>query len=308
MNTKIDIIRLFKDFNVKYHTEGYKQCGYGWLQIDCPYCSGSHGPHLGWNIRNNYFNCWRCGFHSTIKVLSDILNITNATVKEIINEYVDIETAYTEIKTRTNTKTKLDLPIGTTNLSDIHKKYLEKRGFNPNQLELIWDLKGTTYCKDKDEDYSYRIIAPIYDKKYRLITYQGRDFTGQQENKYKCCKKENEIVHIKHYLYGYWLLKNYESVVICEGIADVWKYGVGAVATFGVSYKPEQVNLLKDFKNKYILFDNDEAGKNAAIKLSNDLSSFGGNTYIIKIPKKYKDIGEMPEKEVISIKKEITKN
>ena len=57
----MNIIQLFEDYKIPYFTEGYKYCRPGWVNIDCPFCIGSPGPHLGYNLSGNYFNCWRCG-------------------------------------------------------------------------------------------------------------------------------------------------------------------------------------------------------------------------------------------------------
>ncbi len=162
------------------------------------------------------------------------------------------------------------LPQGTRDLQKPHKKYLRKRGFDPKELEQIWNIKGTGSLGR----YSHRIIAPIYFNKI-LVSYQGRDITDKADLKYKACSIEKERIHHKYIGYGYDLTNKKECLVV-EGVFDAWRMGAGSVALFGTGYTPQQVQFLSTFKRVFVLFDSgeEEAQKNG-YKLSFELQELG---------------------------------
>ena len=67
------------------------------------------------------------------------------------------------------------------------------------------------------------------------------------------------------------------SVVIVEGITDVWRLGPGAVATFGIEWTNEQALLLKNFARVFVMYDfEEEQAEEQAYKLGVTLSGLGG--------------------------------
>ena len=94
-----------------------------------------------------------------------------------------------------------------------HIRYLEGRGFDAQYLINKYDLRGTLYTGDI---YAYRVITPIYYNN-RIVSYQGRDFTGKQNIRYATCKPENEIIHHKKILFNLDNSKQ-ESVIVMEGV------------------------------------------------------------------------------------------
>ena len=59
-----------------------------------------------------------------------------------------------------------------------------------------------------------------------------------------------------------------------EGIADAWRLGPGAVATFGIKYTPQQITALKSFKRVSLLYDTDDEAMKQANKLAYALAPF----------------------------------
>lgn len=292
----IDIILLLNNYSLPYVTKG-KNIGKEWIGVDCPFC-GDAGNHGGFNIVKGYYNCWKCGGKHLTTAIAKLLNIPHHKAQDIINN--PIYKLRTGANTASNTKVRVKytqslkcvLPAFTDDMKGMHKKYLKKRNYNPAELMMTWNLKGTSITGD----YKYRIIAPIY-LNNRLVSYQGRDITDRSLLKYKACKKENEVIHHKHTLYGIDKVLG-DTVIVVEGITDVWRLGVGAVATFGIEYTTEQVVMLHSrFQKIFILYDAYPAkAVTQSEKLANELQNMGSDVEILELEKG--DPGDMGTEEV----------
>lgn len=194
---------------------------------------------------------------------------------------------------------RVDFPLGTVELQPKHRDYLIGRNFDPDLLERIYGLKGTGPLGD----YKFRIIAPvILDGK--MVSYQGRDVTGKSDLRYKACPLDLEVIHHKHTLYGVDLVKG-GSVVVVEGITDVWRLGPGAVATFGTGFTKQQANMImQKFKRVYLLFDPEPKAQQVAEELSWVLSNVGVESYIIDLGSGT-DPGDMKQDDADNLMKEL---
>lgn len=213
----MNIIQLYQDFSIPYQTEGHKHCRPGWVNIECPFCFGNPGLHLGYHLEENYFYCWRCGSHFLDETIGKLLNISRKEVNKIIHNYdgfVPVKEPKVTIR-----KKVYKLPSGILSLQPSHKIYLRKRGFNPDQLEKDWNLLSTGPVSELDGiNYAHRIIIPVY-WEGKQVTFQARDTTGKAMRKYLACPADRELVNIKHIIYGkpeYW-----GDLGICvEGVTD----------------------------------------------------------------------------------------
>jgi DNA primase len=265
----INIIKLFKDFNIPHLTEG-KNCQAGWVNTNCPFCNDKSN-HLGYNLTGHYFNCWHCGKLDLYKVIK---RLTHGNVYEIIKKY-SISTAVRQhLKKKEIIKKKLIVPE--TKLKQIHKKYLIGRNFDPDFLIKKYDLRGTINVPN---GYKYRIIAPIY-YKGEIVSFQGRDVTGKQELRYKACKQEREVVCHQNILYNLDNCKK-EWIVIVEGITDVWRLGDNSASVFGIEYTPYQVSCLSSYKTVFTIFDDEEEAQKQAKRIGKDLKKLGVKVYNI---------------------------
>ena len=165
-------------------------------------------------------------------------------------------------------------------------------------MSRVWGLLGTGPIGE----YKFRIVAPI-EFEGRLVSYQCRDITGRAALPYLACAQENEVRDHKHCLYGMDLVPGH-SVVIVEGIADVWRLGPGAIATFGIGYTTEQVDLMRRWKRRFVLFDSaDPQALEKAEQLADMLSGFGGWTEILEIDSS--DPGAMDQEDANDLMKEL---
>lgn len=284
---RLDIIALYKNHNVPFITTGNKHCLPGWVQTNCCFCMGPRNYHLGFNMINEYFNCWRCGWHPLDAVIATILKQTIYEARNTIQEYrTGKPTVPASAPIEIKRPTKIEVPGGT--LMKPHLDYLKKRGFDNESIEWLvstYKLKGTGPVGPD----SFRIVAPIYFDG-NLVSYQGRDYTEKSPLKYKACPKSLEIRDHKDCLYAMDLVKG-DTVVIVEGIVDAWKLGPGAVATFGSAFTWAQVRLLVERWNRHvILFDPD-----ADIEIHKLATAISGlcKTTTVAILKGWKDPGEL---------------
>jgi hypothetical protein len=302
VGTKImfQIIEFLNEYGVEYITEGTKHCTEGWVQIECPFCVGNPGYHLGFNMNGEYWNCWRCDWHSMEEVVMELTHSSRSEARIIIKQFNGRPSIPIQSKKIKVFKRRLEFPVGTRSLQKQHREYLKRRKFNDKELEKIWGLKGTGFTGP----YKYRIIAPIFYQS-RMVSYQGRDITDKQTTKYKACKKELELIQHKHLLYGLDFVKG-KTIVVCEGVTDVWRMGKGAVATFGTSYTQQQMNLLSEFQKVYMLFDTGEIeASRHAEKAAYSLSSLGIETDIVELDKN--DPADLDQQEAEKIMKLLIK-
>ena len=268
------IIDFYQDNNVSFITGGHKHAQNGWVNTACPFCVGNAGFHLGYNVDEDFFTCWRCGGKSHLQIIRHFANVSWRRAAEILKQYGGKSFV---TKKQIILADETFLPSGTGDMLDRHKAYLEGRDFDADELERIWELRGT----GKKGSYRNRIVAPIY-RRGELISYQARDITGKADIPYKACPKEGEVVEHKNSLYGLDQVRG-DSIVIVEGIVDVWRLGIGAVATFGIKFRQPQVALMRSFKNRFIFFDSDPQAIEQAEKLYFMLSSFPGYTELVDI-------------------------
>jgi len=295
----MDILRFLKDYHIKYSDRGSKITD-GWIGVDCPFCDGNN-YHLGFHMSSGAVSCWSCGKHSHIAFIKALLNCSLSKAIEIKKEYETNRYHYNDSELESHTTIHADvclLPTGCERLSKRAKEYLIERSFNPNTLEDVWNLKST----DAFGDYKFRIIAPIIVDDI-MVSYQGRDYTGKSDLKYKACKSENEVRNHQTVVYGSNLVKG-ESCIVVEGITDVWRLGPGAVCCFGIDFTLAQVNFISNrFKNVFVLFDAEEQAQKQARGLATLLNARGIEVDILELESG--DPGEMNQRDADNLIKEL---
>ena len=297
----MDILKLYNDYGVNTAAEGDKHYRPGWVQVPCPFCTGNVGHHLGYNIQDNYFNCWRCGHKNTVNAIQNILKVSKSETFKIIRQYKG-QTDTKNIKKIVVKKKSFKLPVNEPILDiPYHTRYMTKRGFSYKDIVKLQDTYNlrcsTNFVKIDDIDLSWRIIAPIIvDNK--IVSWQTRDTTDKSPLKYITCPKSRETIHHKHLLY--FEPDNKDIVILTEGIFDVWKIflaGFPATCGFGVELKDEQIILLKQFKKVILFLDPDKAGAKKEMDLFRRLI-FAGIKVDEVINLTTKDPGDMSKKEI----------
>lgn len=289
-------LKFLEDYNIDHSDEGENSAP-GWMQIQCPFCFDNL-DHGGFNLKTGYYNCWKCGKHSTNEVITALLHVSKKEAYGIARKYNKYSPIFYNEKTPQTYAKKVEFPDFTYDLQKEHKSYLEKRGFDPDRVERKYKLKGTSYLGD----YKFRIICPIFLEK-KMISYQGRDITDKAKERYKACKKERQVKHHKHSLYNI-DNANKESVIVVEGITDVWRLGNDSVALFGIEFTRAQAFLLaQKYKKVFILFDPGKVENLQAFDLGMILAGLG--TQVEQIEIFDSDPGDLPYKEAFYLKKQL---
>lgn len=108
--------------------------------------------------------------------------------------------------------------------------YLDRRGIS-QEWAAKYDLRFCNFGvnvyrnpqgEEIKQDFSKRIIIPVHDLNGNLVTFQGRDITGQSDQKYKFA---GGLPGTARYLYrGHVALAlKAKHVLLCEGAVDVIK-------------------------------------------------------------------------------------
>ena len=287
-----DYKRFFEDYGIQYWASG-KNVPDGACNTQCCHCD-DRSNHLAWNNTSTY--CWRCGEHSLFSSIKELLGCDNKTVFSILKEKYNTLIDEEEEKIVYHNQT---IEVPGSKLLPQHIKYLEGRRFDVQYLINKYDLRGTLATGDI---YAYRVITPIY-YNHRIVSYQGRDFTGKQNIRYATCKPENEIIHHKKILFNLDNSKQ-ESVIVMEGVYDVFRFGDNSIATMGISYTKEQLALLaKRYRRVYTMFDPEVDAQNRAKILCSDLSMAGLETVNILLDEG--DPAEQSEEVVREIKRDL---
>lgn len=297
----MNILQLYQDFSIPYASPEQRHYREGWVNTECPFCTGHEGNHLGWNLDESYFSCWQCGGHKTFTTISKLLKITEQKARQILKQYQINAPKAKEAKVKIRRKAHR-LPSNTEPLLDRHKQYLEKRGFDAAYLEEKYGLLGTGPVSSLNEiNYKFRIIAPIY-WEGKQVSFQSRDITDRSKLKYITCPKDRELIHHKHILYSSSVLPSYTGIIV-EGITDVWRFGDIAYATFGIKYTAIQVRLIAGlFKRVAVVFDDETQAIIQANKLVGELKFRGVDAWTVSIDG---DPGSMKQSEADELIKNI---
>ena len=302
----MDISRLLRDYGIAYVTEGHSHTTEGWVNVHCPFCPGSQDFHLGIHEEGTGCHCWRCGGHSTTAALSRVLRLPEREIRGILQKY-------RLGRRRTEDPKRIAIfpfkyPAPNSPLSRHYKGYLAHRGFDPEKLETEWNLFQSGPVSRLDGiSYNYRIIIPII-WGGEVVSFQARDITGDAPLKYLACPKRREKIHHKHIVYGNQeKARRSPAIIVVEGVTDVWRLGPSSVATFGISFRTEQVLTLAQMNNRFfILFDTDPQAQEQARKLAVKLKTLGKKTEVIRIMDG-EDPGSMKQKDADKFVRELLK-
>lgn len=288
----MDIIRLYRDYGVDHKAEGHKHTRPGWVNTECPFCTGNPGMHLGWNLKEEYFFCWRCGWHAPIATLSELLKLEPRTIIPILKQYELNRTVYNQSKIEKKT---FKFPSSLSHLKTSHKKYLKGRGFDPDKLEVEWMLQGTSPVSRLDNlSYKFRILIPFY-WNGEVVSFDSRDITENQKEKYLACPAYYETIGHKEILYGDQEQWDPQLGICVEGPTDVWRLGKMAFATSGIQYKREQIRIMSNtFKRIAVVYDDDPQAQVQAKKLVAELKFRGVDAWNVPIKG---DPGSMTDKQ-----------
>lgn len=274
----MNIETLLSDAGIGFRRGGeHHHVKQGWLGIDCPWCGTTGKYHLGISLRGwPNGNCWRCGPHRASEIFGKL---------GISLRGVDFDSGPRTARQTGDYRRPAGVMPG---LAKQHRVYLRRRGFDPDELVRLWDLGSIGIAAR----LSWRIFVPVWFGGQQ-VSWTTRSISKDQR-RYMSARPEEESVPIKETLYGWDYVR--QAVVVCEGPTDVWRIGPGAVATYGLAYSRQQINLLASVPYRLIAFDDEPAGHKAALALAEQLGYNDGETYLART--EAADVGSAGKREV----------
>ena len=239
-----------------------------------------------------------------VNALSRVLKLPISEVEKILQNYGRTR-AKKIVSTPKISISPFKFPKPYGKLNEQGKAYLTKRKFDPEYLEREWGIRQTGPVSLLDGiSYGNRILIPIRWNR-KTVSFQTRDITSKSDRKYLACPMRREVMHHKNIVYGKqagWLE---EPLIVVEGVTDVWRLGKHAVATFGTSFKMEQVLLLSKIAEKFvILFDGEPHAQEQAKKLAIKLKVLGKKVVVETVEG---DPGDMEQKDADYLVKQFRK-
>lgn len=188
---------------------------------------------------------------------------------------------------------------------------LKAKGYTPQDIETAGLGK---FRKQGDSTYDMfrgRLMFPLFDHMGKIVGFAGRAMQADQIPKY-INTQETPIFHKEKFLYGIHETKKYikeeNAAIIVEGEFDMLSlYQNGyknVVASKGTALTPGQVNLVKRYTDTAILiFDNDKAGLDAAVRGVKIIQNIGLNIKIGMMDGDVKDPDDLMKKDPKAFKK-----
>ncbi len=197
-------------------------------------------------------------------------------------------------------------------------------GFNPTYDNItnnllskynMKDLIDVGITKESKNDYidifSHRIMIPIFNQYGNPVGFGARVLDSNSKPKY-INTMATPLFNKSELLFNYHKAKSFArdyEIIVVEGYMDVISANAmgfaNTVGIMGTALTKEQIELLKKLKCEITLsLDNDDAGKNAMIRIIPELLNEGLEVNVLDISRlngKYKDFGDL---QVANIQKE----
>lgn len=184
-------------------------------------------------------------------------------------------------------------------LWDALANFLQKRGWRSKDMTdagvSVNSRRGTLIDK-----FRQRLMFPIWDGQGRVVAFTGRSLDDKQEPKY-LNTATTRLYDKSRTIYAYHLAKDKiresREVIFCEGQMDVIAcHQIGfknTVCSSGTAATKMQLQILKRTADSLLVaFDKDEAGQNAAYKLTEMALQLGMIVKVIDMGS-FKDPDEM---------------
>jgi len=174
--------------------------------------------------------------------------------------------------------TRVSSPKGLEPLIRRHRKKLRQDGFDPEELERLWQLQSIT---GKGNPLAERLFIPCFCEGVLCSWTTRAMFDTHHGNRYRAACPQQETIARQNRLYGQDYVRN--SVIVCEGPRDVWAIGPGAVATLSLGCSDWQLAWLSRIPIRVICFDAEPIATKRAIEVVDALSMFPGITSLLEL-------------------------
>lgn len=195
--------------------------------------------------------------------------------------------------------------------------FLKKKGYTEKEMEK----SGLVFFRGQN-NYSSRffgrLVFPLLNHREMVVGFSGRVIPGVSlsDNPKYINSPETLTYHKGENLYGLWLTKQEirktGKTLVVEGEFDVisaFQAGFkNIVAIKGTAFTEDQARLINRFAETAILaLDTDMAGSEAIKRSSQVAEKVGLNVKVLVLPKKFKDLDEIIQKDPNLFKKVLDK-
>lgn len=288
------VIQVLTENGIPFKQSGeHHHAREGWVQIDCEWCSpGWEKYRFGIPLDRPYYGvCWACGSHRLDEALSTKLEISIVNARRLLD---GLERGYAlPMREKRNT---LILPHGLRDMMPVHRRYLERRGYDPDKMASLWGVRAI----GNESELGWRLWLPVH-YQGEVVSWTTRGITEYAKLRYINARPDQEILSPKTLLFGEDYVRG-NTIIIVEGPFDVYRIGPGAVATMGLSYSREQLLRMSRYKNRVVCFDSEKVANKVARKLCHQLEVFPGNTYRVEL-ESGKDADTANKKEIKELRK-----
>lgn len=183
-------------------------------------------------------------------------------------------------------------------------KYLEDRGINieiAKYFRLRYCHKGYFKYMVGDEErfmpFHKRVIIPVYDEAGKMVSFQGRDITGEAEKKYLF---PPGFASTGQYIFNAHNVTDAKCVVVGEGVFDVMALKIALdqdeglrdvvpIGTFGKHISEEQLLVFEEFKNRGVervtfMWDGEVKATDDAVDSALKVKALGLKVFIAFLP------------------------
>jgi len=325
--------KTFLDNNRITYVEHGPNVAQGNVNIHCPFCGASDkSEHLGVNLTNNYWGCWRDTSHrgkAPQRLIVALIGCSYTEANNIVGHRVqpltdgfnfisdDPDSIFDDVDEDTTSTTILEMPksfrkIKSTGVTKRYFDYIQSRGFSKGSTRKLIEQYSLRCCLyDK---WAGRIIVPVFNNG-KLFTWTGRSIKNSTlrymslSNKPEKAEESGDplaLGSIKEVLFNETELKcGGKKLFIVEGPFDVLKldfyaqrYDCRATCLFGMTVSKLQLYSIIELADYYdeviILLDTKE--QDVIMELSAELSVIGAQ--IGCMPVNVEDPGELSLVEV----------
>ncbi|MBU0679881.1 MAG: toprim domain-containing protein [Proteobacteria bacterium] len=309
----VDLVALVKSRGVKLRKNGKGYKG------PCPFHEDSD-PSFSVNPDDNLWNCFGCnkggdairfvelfdqiGFKEAVSRLES--GATPKTTKDQTDK--PEKSKELAVKERKLLARVVDYYQHTFSEDSQGLDYLKERGINdhqslndfgvgfvngslrdilPDDEDVIKTLKELGILNKKGNEIFYNcVVFPLYDQDGAVVNLYGRNISA-----------ENQVNHLylagsRSGLVNRQAVKRSSTIILTESIIDALTlYDQGfknVIPAYGVNgLTDDHLSLFnRQVKEIYIVFDNDEAGKEGAAKAADQLQDLGISSHLVELPDK----------------------
>jgi DNA primase len=260
--------------------------------VFCPYHNNSRTPAGEVAKDSGLFFCFGC---QTTKGLEEfVMHMTNRTYFETVRY---IKSKETETNIESIVAKAMYAPPDFVQYDELLIKRLNNQALESPRAMRYYT--GRSITEDSVKKFSLgfsekqdMVTIPVHSPDGLTIGFVGRSVEGKEFKNTPGLPKSKILFNLHR-------VKTSSTIYVVESSFDAIRLdqvGFPAVATLGANVSASQIKLLeKYFNNVVLVADNDEAG---AIMKDKLIEKLGSLVSVIKIDKKYKDIGDMDDETI----------